>query len=185
MDGSQPLPRPGASQATRMALAVDRDAIGLMKHASQLSHLVEWWLQGSAATMEPLPALRLGRKLERFRIAARLAEGKSSRQVQSTLDGLRQELQANDAPAEILSELDGAYREGERLAAASRPPPTVFQEAFTPEPETSGPVIRRRRRFVRWWLVVTIVSTAVAIAAAIAVYRPDLVTAALELARIR
>lgn len=184
MDGSQPLPSPGASQATRMALAVDRDAIGLMKHASQLSHLVEWWLQGSAATMEPLPALRLGRKLERFRLAARLAEGRSSRQVQSTLDALRQELKAHEAPTEILTELDSAYREGERLAAASKPPPTVYQEAFTPEPE-SEPVLVRRRRLVRWWFVATVVSTVVATAAAVALYRPDLLALAFEFLRRR
>jgi hypothetical protein len=106
-----------------------------MKHASQLGHLVEWWLQSTAANMPPLAALRLGRKLERFRLAARLAEGKSSRQVQTALDTLRQEFALHEPPKEILAELDSAARESTRLAAASKPPPTVFQEAFRPDTE--------------------------------------------------
>jgi hypothetical protein len=85
--------------------------------------------------MPPLAALRLGRKLERFRLAARLAEGKSSRQVQTALDTLRQEFALHEPPKEILAELDSAARESTRLAAASKPPPTVFQEAFRAETE--------------------------------------------------
>jgi len=131
MDGSSYVPgAESASHATRLALTVDRDAIGLMKHASQLGHLAEWWLQSTAATMPPLAALRLGRKLERLRLAARLAEGKSSRQVHTALDALRQEFALHDPPKEILAELGSAARESTRLAAAGKPPPTVFREAF-------------------------------------------------------
>jgi hypothetical protein len=155
MDGSKFVPgAESSSHATRLALTVDRDAVGLMKHASQLGHLSEWWLQGAASSMPPLTALRIGRKLERFRLAARLAEGKSSRQVQNTLDTLRQELMLHNPPKEILAELDGAARESGRLAAAVKPPPTVYQEAFRAETEVplaeaveAAPAPKRR---VRW-----------------------------------
>ena len=135
MDGSKFMPAMESSHATRLALTVDRDAVGLMRHASQLGHLAEWWLQGAAASMSPLAALRLGRKLERFRLAARLAEGKGSRQVQTTLETLRQEFALHDPPKEVLAELEHAARESNRLAAASKPPPTVYQQAFGAEPE--------------------------------------------------
>jgi hypothetical protein len=35
-----------------------------------------------------MAAYRLGRKLERFRLAARLSEGRASKPVRATLDGL-------------------------------------------------------------------------------------------------
>mgnify|MGYP001182272502 CR=1 FL=1 len=156
MDGSKFVANMESSHATRLALTVDRDAVGLMKHASQLGHLVEWWLQGSASSMAPLAALRLGRKLERFRLAARLAEGKSSRQVQTTLDTLRQEFALHDPPKEILAELEFAARESGRLASASKPPPTVYQEAFQPDPESPLPEPEAPRRGVRWYYVLAI-----------------------------
>jgi hypothetical protein len=174
MDGSKFVPDMEASHATRLALTVDRDAVGLMKHASQLGHLVEWWLQSTASSMAPLAALRLGRKLERFRIAARLAEGKASRQVQTTLDALRQEFAQHEPPKEILAELDNAARESGRLAAATKPPPTVYQEAFRSEPEAPLPVAEQRRRGVRWYYVVAALA-AVGVGG-VAYLQPDLLT---------
>jgi len=172
MDGSKYLPSAEVSHATRLALTVDRDAVGLMKHASQIGHLAEWWLQGAAASMNPLAALRLGRKLERFRLAARLAEGKSSRQVLSSLDTLKQEFALHEAPAEIVTELESARRESERLAAASKPPPTVFQEAFQPEAEVPLPVQASKRGGI-WPFVVGLVMAGASGAAAF-YFRPDL-----------
>jgi len=176
MDGSRYVPgAESSSHATRLALTVDRDAVGLMKHASQLGHLVEWWLQSTAANMPPLAALRLGRKLERFRLAARLAEGKSSRQVQNSLDTLRQEFNLHAPPKEIVAELDNAARESSRLAAASKPPPTVFQEAFGAETEVPAeaaaePAPRKSRTTLLLLLVL------VAAAGAAVYLRPDLVS---------
>jgi hypothetical protein len=174
MDGSKFVPGTESSHATRLALTVDRDAVGLMKHASQLSHLSEWWLQGAASTMQPLAALRLGRKLERFRLAARLAEGKGSRQVQNTLDTLRQEFALHNPPKEILAELEEAARESGRLTSASKPPPTVYQEAFraeteVPLPET-GPAAPKRR--VRW--IYLLAAVLAAGAGAVAYLQPQL-----------
>jgi hypothetical protein len=177
MDGSKFVPDvESPSHATRLALTVDRDAVGLMKHASQLGHLVEWWLQGTAATMPPLAALRLGRKLERFRLAARLAEGKASRQVQNTLDMLRQEFQLHNPPKEILVELESAAHESSRLATASKPPPTVYQEAF--RPETEAPLAEAAnddpapKRGVRWsYLFAAILAAALG---AVAHLQPEL-----------
>ncbi|MDZ7653970.1 MAG: hypothetical protein U5L03_16135 [Burkholderiaceae bacterium] len=177
MDGSRYVPgAESASHATRLALTVDRDAVGLMKHASQLGHLVEWWLQSTAANMPPLAALRLGRKLERFRLAARLAEGKSSRQVQTALDTLRQEFALHEPPKEILAELDSAARESTRLAAASKPPPTVFQEAFRAETEMpvepAAPPPRKSTSKALLLLLLLVVS-----GAAVVYLRPGLVGA--------
>lgn len=172
MDGSKFTPAMESSHATRLALTVDRDAVGLMRHASQLGHLAEWWLQGAASSMSPLAALRLGRKLERFRLAARLAEGKASRQVQTTLDTLKQEFALHEPPKEILAELDNAARESGRLAAASKPPPTVYQEAFRSEPEAPLPEAPPRRRRARGVLVLLLV-LAGAVGAA-AYLQPDL-----------
>ena len=171
MDGSKFVPGAESSHATRLALTVDRDALGLMKHASQLSHLAEWWLQGSAASMAPLAALRLGRKLERFRLAARLAEGKSSRQVHTTLDTLRQEFALHETPKEILAELDNAARESHRLAAATKPPPTVYQEAFTQEPEAPLPAAAPRRGVRPFYLLALLLAGGLA---AVLYLRPDL-----------
>jgi len=159
MDGSRHAPAEPGGNATRIALTVDRDAVGLMRHASQTGHLIEWWLQG-AATMSPLEALRLGRKLERFRLAARLAEGKASRQVQSTLDALREELLQHQPPREILAELDGAARESSRLATISRPPPTLYREAFQTEPQAASPPPPPRPARTRTWLLLLLVSAA-------------------------
>jgi hypothetical protein len=176
MDGSRYVPgSESASHATRLALTVDRDAVGLMKHASQLGHLVEWWLQSTAANMPPLAALRLGRKLERFRLAARLAEGKSSRQVQTALDTLRQEFALHEPPKEILAELDSAARESTRLAAASKPPPTVFQEAFRPDTElpTEPPAAPARKSTSKALLVLLLL---VVSGAAVVYVQPELVS---------
>jgi hypothetical protein len=102
-----------------MVLTVDREAVGLMKHASQMGHLVEWWLQGAAFSMDCLAAFRIGQRLERFRLAARLAEGRASRQVQASLDGLRAELSRHSLPNELHAELQAAYREADRLKTAT------------------------------------------------------------------
>lgn len=180
MDGSKYMPGiESSSHATRVALTVDRDAVGLMKHASQLGHLAEWWLQGAAADLPPLAVLRLGRKLERFRLAARLAEGRSSRQVQNALDTLRQEFILHSPPAEILAELDNAARESSRLAAASKPPPTVFQEAFAAEPEATVEVAAQRPR-KSWTVLLLLVLVLAAAAGAAAWLQPGLVSTLVE-----
>lgn len=176
MDGSKFVPgAESSSHATRVALTVDRDAVGLMKHAAQLGHLAEWWLQGAAADMPPLAVLRLGRKLERFRLAARLAEGRSSRQVQNALDTLRQEFILHSPPREILAELDNAARESGRLAAASKPPPTIFQEAFAAEPAAPAEVAAPPPRRSRTPLLLSMLVLAAAAGAA-AWLQPDLVS---------
>jgi hypothetical protein len=130
MDGSKYVSDSERSDATRFALTVDRDAVGVMQYASRLGHLLEWWLQGAAATMDPLSAFRIGKRLERFRLAARLAEGKSSRQVQLALDGLRSELSIHSIPTELQIELELARAESERLRASSPPPPTLVRRAL-------------------------------------------------------
>ncbi|MFN9030855.1 MAG: hypothetical protein ACK54C_05175 [Betaproteobacteria bacterium] len=68
-----------------MALSIDKDAVGLTKHAAEIGHLVEWWLQ-DADPMGTMAAFRLARELERFRPAARLSEGRVSKPVRATLD---------------------------------------------------------------------------------------------------
>ena len=118
MDGSR-RPPVATTSATRMVLTVDREAVGLMKHAAQMGHLVEWWLQGAAVSMDSLAAFRIGQRLERFRLAARLAEGRASRQVQASLDGLRAELSRHSLPDELHGELQAAYRESDRLKTAT------------------------------------------------------------------
>jgi hypothetical protein len=125
--------------------------------------------------MPPLAALRLGRKLERFRLAARLAEGKSSRQVQTALDTLRQEFALHEPPKEILAELDSAARESTRLAAASKPPPTVFQEAFRPDTElpTEPPAAPARKSTSKALLVLLLL---VVSGAAVVYVQPELVS---------
>jgi len=168
MDGSRSAPgADSASSATRLALTVDREAVGLMRHASQTGHLVEWWLQGAGAAVSPLAALRLGRKLERFRLAARLAEGRASRQVQIALDALRQELALHAPPPQILAELDQAALESTRLAScASKAPPTVvYREAFQSEPEPeSAPIAGPPRRRSGTLLMLLALMTAAALA---------------------
>jgi len=72
-------PGEGGASATRLALSVDPEAIGLMKHASEIGHLIDSWLQNPAQAIAPMAAYRLGRKLERFRLAARLSEGRASK----------------------------------------------------------------------------------------------------------
>lgn len=138
MDGSKYFAAAESSDATRVALRVDRDAVGLMKHAAQLSHLIEWWLQGSA-NLNTMAAFRLGRRLERFRLAARLAEGRSSNQVRLTLDGLRDEALRHDVPDPLRAELDAALRECERLKIAAEPPPTIVRRALTQDMPDSLP----------------------------------------------
>ena len=130
MDGSRYAPDAERSDATRAALTVDRDALGVMRYASQVGHLLEWWLQSSAATMDPLSAFRIGKRHERFRLAARLAEGRSSQQVQTTLEALRSELSRYSIPAELHAELDRARTESARLRAVSPPPPTLVCRAL-------------------------------------------------------
>jgi hypothetical protein len=134
MDGSRTA---GSSSvrgnATRLALSVDPEAVGLMRHASELGHLIEWWLQ-SQPGMTAMNAFRLGRKLERFRLAARLAEGRSSKQAVASLASLRTELQNLAAPGPIADALDKAFEEAERLEGASANPATVVRRAFG-EPE--------------------------------------------------
>jgi hypothetical protein len=138
MDGSKHFAAAESSDATRVALRVDRDAVGLMKHASQLSHLIEWWLQGFAS-MNTMAAFRIGRRLERFRLAARLAEGRSSNQVRLTLEGLRDEVLRHEVPDQLRAELDAALRECERLKIAAEPPPTIVRRALTQEMPDSLP----------------------------------------------
>ncbi|MFN8963239.1 MAG: hypothetical protein ACK5YV_17060 [Betaproteobacteria bacterium] len=124
-------PGEGGASATRLALSVDPEAIGLMKHASEIGHLIDSWLQNPAQAIAPMAAYRLGRKLERFRLAARLSEGRASKPVRATLDGLRTELKSYPAPAALLEAIARAYYEAERLEAASTPPATVERKAFT------------------------------------------------------
>lgn len=169
MDGSKYFeaeePARAKSSATRLALSVDRDAVGLMKHASELGHLVEWWLQTQGDALGAMSAFRIGRKLERFRLAARLAEGKGSKQLVATLDALQSELNSHAAPAAISSVLAGAQAELRRLQQPSKPPPTVMVEAFRPDPErpaTQGAEQEddeeppRKRRLGAWLLVLVI-----------------------------
>ncbi|HEX7156238.1 MAG TPA: hypothetical protein VF229_03430 [Burkholderiaceae bacterium] len=130
MDGSKYVSDSERSDATRFALTVDREAVGVMQYASRLGHLLEWWLQGAAMTMDPLSAFRIGKRFERFRLAARLAEGKSSRQVQLALDGLRSELSIHSVPPELQSEVERARAESEKLRANSPPPPTLVRRAL-------------------------------------------------------
>jgi hypothetical protein len=159
MDGSKYFLASEGSDATRVALRVDRDAVGLMKHASQLSHLVEWWLQGAADAIDAMAAFRIGRRLERFRLAARLAEGKSSNQVKLALDGLRSELSQHEVPTELQAEIDAALQESQRLKAATEPPPTLVREALAPDlplptgPRRAPPATRPPRRVRVFWLV--------------------------------
>ncbi|MCA3211295.1 MAG: hypothetical protein ING52_03620 [Burkholderiales bacterium] len=124
-------PGEGGASATRLALSVDPEAIGLMKHASEIGHLIDSWLQNPAQAIAPMAAYRLGRKLERFRLAARLSEGRASKPVRATLDGLRTELKCYPAPAALLEAIARAYYEAERLEAANTPPATVERKAFT------------------------------------------------------
>ena len=124
-------PGEGGASATRLALSVDPEAISLMKHASEIGHLIDSWLQNPAQAIAPMAAYRLGRKLERFRLAARLSEGRASKPVRATLDGLRTELKCYPAPAALLEAIARAYYEAERLEAASTPPATVERKAFT------------------------------------------------------
>lgn len=156
MDGSKYTASTTPSDATRVALRVDRDAVGLMKHASQLSHLLEWWLQGYGASLDAMAAFRIGRRLERFRLAARLAEGRASNQVRTTLDGLRSEIVRHPVPAEVLAELDAALRECERLKASVEPP-TLVREAFSGDtgamPERAEAEPPPRRRLAPWLLL--------------------------------
>jgi hypothetical protein len=93
--------------------------------------LIDSWLQNPAQAIAPMAAYRLGRKLERFRLAARLSEGRASKPVRATLDGLRTELKCYPAPAALLEAIARAYYEAERLEAASTPPATVERKAFT------------------------------------------------------
>lgn len=133
MDGSRTAAGSGVrGNATRLALSVDPEAVGLMRHASELGHLIEWWLQ--SAGMTEMNAFRLGRKLERFRLAARLAEGRSSKQAVASLAALRTELQNLAAPGPIADALAKAFEEAERLEGASANPATVVRRAFG-EPE--------------------------------------------------
>jgi hypothetical protein len=140
MDGSkyfQPARDDAVPQgATRLALSVDKDAVGLMKHAAEIGHLVEWWLQGNGDAMGTMAAFRLGRKLERFRLAARLSEGRVSKPVQATLDALKQELVAHRAPQQIMEAVARTHAEAARLEAALAAPATIVRRAFHMEPET-------------------------------------------------
>jgi hypothetical protein len=151
MDGSkyfQPArDDPTPHGATRLALSIDKDAVGLMKHAAEIGHLVEWWLQGNADAMGTMAAFRLGRKLERFRLAARLSEGRVSKPVQATLDALKQELAAHRAPQQIMDAVARTHAEAARLEAALAAPATIVRRAFHMEPDTQPqqPVQQRQR----------------------------------------
>jgi hypothetical protein len=165
MDGSRYAPDAERSDATRAALTVDRDALGLMRYASQVGHLLEWWLQGAAATMDPLSAFRIGKRHERFRLAARLAEGRSSQQVQMTLEALRSELSRYSIPAELHAELERARAESERLRAVSPPPPTLVCRALDIEAaEQARPAARKARGSLRLkaWLALLLSVAAIA-----------------------
>lgn len=165
MDGSKVLSAAEGSEATRVAMKVDRDAVGLMKHAAQLSHLIEWWLQGSAASLDAIAAFRIGRRLERFRLGARLAEGKSSNQVKLTLDALRSEVMLHDAPDSLQVELNAALKECERVKAGSEPPPTLVREALSIEPPSlvRAPARKPKRRRARLlWLCLALTASAAA-----------------------
>jgi hypothetical protein len=141
MDGSKYLPPPGAdgAGATRLALSVDREAVGLMKHASEISHMIDWWLQSRSEPITPLAAYRLGRKLERFRLSARLSEGRVSKPVQATLDALKGELAGYAVPPPLLDAIARAYSEAARLEAASSPPATIVRKAFSRDTGMGGP----------------------------------------------
>jgi hypothetical protein len=165
MDGSKFRSAVEGSEATRAAMTIDRDAVGLMKHASQLSHLIEWWLQGSSASLEAIAAFQIGRRLERFRLAARLAEGRSSNQVKLTLEALRTEVMLYEVPEPLQVELNAALKESERVKASSVPPLTLVREA--PAIDASPPVRaaalkpdRRRARLL--WLCLALMVTVAA-----------------------
>ena len=166
MDGSRYAPVAERSDATRVVLTVDRDAVGLMRYASQVGHLLEWWLQGAAATMDPLSAFRIGKRHERFRLAARLAEGRSSQQVQMTLEALRTELSRYSIPAELKAELERALAESERVRAVSPPPPTLVCRALDIEaaadqaPSAARKVSRPLR--LKTWLALLLSIAAIA-----------------------
>ena len=143
-----------------MVLTVDREAVGLMKHAAQMGHLVEWWLQGAAVSMDSLAAFRIGQRLERFRLAARLAEGRASRQVQASLDGLRAVLSRHSLPDELHGELQAAYRESDRLKTA-----TLRSAALQDEPTQLTEDADAKQAPPRWrigWLVLLLAGLAVA-----------------------
>lgn len=166
MDGSRYAPDAERSDATRAALTVDRDAVGVMRYASQVGHLVEWWLQGAAAAMDPLSAFRIGKRHERFRLAARLAEGRSSQHVQMTLEALRAELSRYSIPAELRAELERARAESERLRAVSPPPPTLVCRALDIEAaaDQAPPAARKARGSLRLkaWLPLLLSLAAIA-----------------------
>lgn len=139
---------PPPAGATRLALSVDKEAVGLMKHASEIGHMVEWWLQGSADALGAMSAFRLGRKLERFRLAARLSEGRVSKPVQATLDALKADLVAYKAPQSILEAIARAHAEAERLEAANAAPATIVRRAFHMEPDADTEVPRVQSRTI-------------------------------------
>lgn len=139
---------PPPAGATRLALAVDKEAVGLMKYASEIGHMVEWWLQGNADALGAMAAFRLGRKLERFRLAARLSEGRVSKPVQATLDALKQELVAHRAPQTILEAIARAHAEADRLEAANAAPATIVRRAFHMEPDIDTQAPRTTARTI-------------------------------------
>lgn len=135
-----------AQGATRIALSIDKDAVGLTKHAAEIGHLVEWWLQGSDP-MGTMAAFRLGRKLERFRLAARLSEGRVSKPVRATLDALKQELAAHRTPQPVIDAVDRAYAEAARLEAALAAATTTIGSASPMElPTRSQHTVQQRQR---------------------------------------
>jgi hypothetical protein len=165
MDGSKFQSATEGSEATRVAMTIDRDAVGLMKHASQLSHLIEWWLQGSAVSMDAISAFRIGRRLERFRLAARLAEGKSSNQVKLALESLGSDLMLYAIPDPLRVELNAALKESERLKAGSEPPPTLVRRALASDtlPPVHAPVTKPSRHGARlFWLCLALTASAAA-----------------------
>ena len=152
-----------------MVLTVDREAVGLMKHAAQVGHLVEWWLQGWASSMDPLAAFRIGQRLERFRLAARLAEGRASRQVHASLEGLRAELSRHSLPNELHTELQAAYREHDRLKTSTLNASTMIarhSESAEAETEADEATPAPGRRAL--WLLLVLGGLA---AAALALYK--------------
>jgi len=143
-----------------MVLTVDREAVGLMKHAAQIGHLVEWWLQGGAVSMDSLAAFRIGQRLERFRLAARLAEGRASRQVQASLDGLRAELSRHSLPSELHGELQAAYGESDRLKTATLRSAALQEGEPTQTDDADTEQVPAQRRIV--WIVLLLAGLAVA-----------------------
>jgi hypothetical protein len=145
MDGSKHFVPSGVGRdsATRLALTVDREAVGLMKQAAEIGHLIDWWLHSQDEAITPMAAYRLGRKLERFRLSARMSEGRSAKPVRAALDALKSELASHAVPPPLLDAIARADREAGRLDTAEAAPTTLERSAFPAEGSLGGVDLHR------------------------------------------